>query len=64
MPRGRVVAEVDEQRRAAEVRTRDDIIIGAMEHGSALVVLARPEADLGDLLYLIRRVRPAVTDAL
>ena len=39
-------------------------IIGAMESGSALVVLARPEADLGDLLYLIRRYRPAVTDAL
>ena len=39
-------------------------IIGAMESGSALVVLAREEADLGDLLYLIRRYRPAVTDAL
>jgi uncharacterized protein len=39
-------------------------IIGAMEGGSALVVLARPEADLGDLLYLIRRYRPAVADAL
>jgi hypothetical protein len=39
-------------------------IIGAMESGSALIVLARPEADLGDLLYLIRRYRPAVTDAL
>jgi len=39
-------------------------IIGAMESGSALVVLAREHADLGDLLYLIRRYRPAVTDAL
>jgi len=34
-------------------------IIGAMESGSALVVLARADADLGD-----RRYRPAVTDAL
>ena len=40
------------------------VIIGARESGSALVVLARPDADLGDLLYLIRRYRPAVTDAL
>jgi predicted regulator of Ras-like GTPase activity (Roadblock/LC7/MglB family) len=40
------------------------VIIGAMESGSALVVLARTESDLGDLLYLIRRSRPAVTDAL
>ncbi len=39
-------------------------IIGAMESGTALVVLAREDADLGDLLYLIRRYRPAVTDAL
>ena len=39
-------------------------IIGAMESGSALVVLAHAEADLGDMLYLIRRYRPAVTDAL
>ena len=39
-------------------------IIGATESGSALIVLARPEADLGELLYLIRRYRPAVTDAL
>ena len=39
-------------------------IVGAMEGGSSLVVLARPEADLGDLLYLIRRYRPAVADAL
>jgi predicted regulator of Ras-like GTPase activity (Roadblock/LC7/MglB family) len=40
------------------------VIIGAMESGSALVVMARSEADLGDLLYLIRRSRPAVTDGL
>lgn len=39
-------------------------VVGAMDRGSALVVLARPDADLGDLLYLIRRYRPAVTDAL
>jgi predicted regulator of Ras-like GTPase activity (Roadblock/LC7/MglB family) len=39
-------------------------LVGAMEKGAALVVLASAEADLGDLLYLIRRYRPAVTDAL
>ena len=39
-------------------------IVGSMEAGSSLVVLAKADADLGDLLYLIRRYRPAVADAL
>ncbi len=39
-------------------------IVGAVPGGAALVVLARPDADLGELLYLVRRHRPAVADAL
>lgn len=39
-------------------------ILGAIDGGAALVVLARPDADLGDLFYVVRRHRPAVADAL
>lgn len=39
-------------------------ILGAIDGGAALVVLARPDADLGELFYLVRRHRPAVADAL
>lgn len=38
-------------------------IIGMVD-GAALFVMARPDADLGELLYLVRRHRPAVADGL
>ncbi|MEK6598308.1 MAG: roadblock/LC7 domain-containing protein [Gemmatimonadota bacterium] len=40
---------------AVMTRYRDD---------TALVLLARPEADLGELLYLLRRQRGAINDLL
>lgn len=39
-------------------------IIGMVDGGAALFVMARPDADLGELLYLVRRHRPAVADGL
>ena len=39
-------------------------VIGLVEEGAALVVLAKPDADLGELLYLMRRQRPALSEAL
>jgi predicted regulator of Ras-like GTPase activity (Roadblock/LC7/MglB family) len=39
-------------------------ILGMVDGGAALVVMARPDVDLGELLYLVRRHRPAVADAL
>jgi uncharacterized protein len=39
-------------------------ILGMVDGGAALVVMARPDADLGELLYLVRRNRPAVGDEM
>ena len=39
-------------------------IVGMVDGGAALFVMARPEADLGELLYLVRRHRPAVAEGL
>ena len=51
---GTVVLEFEEGP-AVMTRYRDD---------TALVLLARPDADLGELLYLLRRQRGAINDLL
>lgn len=43
---------------------RGPAVISALSAGVGLVVLARPDADLGELLYLIRRHRTAMADLL
>jgi uncharacterized protein len=39
-------------------------VVTALTTGAGLLVLARPDTDLGELLYLIRRHRAAVADLL
>lgn len=39
-------------------------IVSRFDNGAGLVVLARTDSDLGELLYLIRRHRPAMADLL
>jgi predicted regulator of Ras-like GTPase activity (Roadblock/LC7/MglB family) len=39
-------------------------IIGILSDGAALVLLARPDADLGELLYLLRRHRAPMSSLL
>jgi predicted regulator of Ras-like GTPase activity (Roadblock/LC7/MglB family) len=40
------------------------VIVTGLADGAALVLQARPEVDLGELLYLVRRHRGAIADLL
>ena len=40
------------------------VIVAGLPDGAALVLLARPEVDLGELLYLVRRQRGAIAELL